>query len=75
MKVKDKVKVTGRGCVIVVEPDFEINMTDKIVFGENEFEIRGIERLSFMKNVGLVLRPNDVAYETISIGDEIEIVK
>ena len=50
-------------------------MTDKIVFGENEFEIRGIERLSFMKNVGLVLRPNDVAYETISIGDEIEIVK
>ena len=75
MEVKDKVKVTGRGCVIVVEPDCEINMTDKIVFGENEFEIRGIERLSFMKNVGLVLRPNDIAYETINIGDKIEMVK
>lgn len=75
MEVKDKVNVVGRGCVIVVEPDCEINITDKIIFGENEFEIRGIERLSFMKNVGLVLRPNDIVYETINAGDEIEIVK
>lgn len=75
MEVKDKVNVVGRGCVIVVKPDCEINITDKIIFGENEFEIRGIERLSFMKNVGLVLRPNDIVYETINAGDEIEIVK
>ncbi len=77
MEVKDKVNVVGRGCVIVVKPDCEINITDKIICGENEFEIRGIERLSAMKNknVGLVLRPNDIAYEMINVGDEIEIVK
>lgn len=75
MEVKDKVKVNGRGCVIIIEPDCEINMSDKVVFSDKEFEIAGIERLSFMKKVGLVLRPNDIAYETISIGDEVEIVK
>lgn len=75
MKVIDKVKVVGRGCVIVVEPDCEINISDKIVFGDNEFEIKGIERLSFMKKTGLVLRPNDAAYEKINIGDEIELTK
>lgn len=75
MKVIDKVKVVGRGCVIVVVPDCEINISDKIVFGDNEFEIGGIERLSFMKKTGLVLRPNDVVYEKINIGDEIELAK
>lgn len=75
MEVKDKVNVLGRGCVIVVEPDCEINIENKIRFGENEFEISGIERMSFMKNVGLVLRPNDIAYEMINVGDEIEVVK
>ena len=75
MKVKDKVKVIGRGCVIIIEPDCEINISDKIVFDERKFEIAGIERWSHMKTIGLVLRPNDVAYETISIGDEIEIKK
>ena len=39
MEVKDKVNVVGRGYVIVVKPDCEINITDKIIFGENEFEI------------------------------------
>ncbi len=73
MKVIDKVKVLGRGCVIVVEPDCEITMSDKVIFGENEFELNGIERLTNLKKVGLVLRPNDVAYDTINVGDEINI--
>lgn len=73
MEVKNKVKVLGRGCVIIVEPNCEIHLSDKIRCGENEFEIIGIEGISFMKTVGLLLRPNDIADNTISVGDEIEI--
>ena len=75
MVVKDKAKVVGRGCIIVTEPDCEINMSDKVIVGKKEFEIAGIERLSVMKTIGLVLRPNDIAQETINIGDKIEIIK
>ena len=71
MEVKDKIRVLGRGCVIIVEPTCEINISDKVICGENEFEITGIERLSFVKTIGLVLRPNDIAYKTINIGDNI----
>ena len=74
MKVKDKVKVLGRGCVIVVEPDCEINFSDNVKTADEVFEIVGIERWSHLKTTGLVLRPNDKAYETINIGDEIQIV-
>ena len=69
--VKDKVRVTGRGCVIILEPDGEINISDKVTCNGTEFGIVGIERLSFVKTVGLILRPNDVAYEKINVGDEI----
>lgn len=71
MEVKDKIRVLGRGCVIIVEPTCEINISDKVICGEEEFEIAGIERLSFVKTIGLVLRPNDIAYKTINIGDNI----
>ena len=75
MEVKDKVKVLGRGCVIIVESDSEITTSDKIICNNKEFEIAGIERLSHMKTVGLILRPNDKVYETINIGDTIQVVK
>lgn len=71
MEVKDKIRVLGRGCVIIVEPTCEINISDKVICGENKFEIAGIERLSCVKTIGLVLRPNDIAYKTINIGDNI----
>ena len=73
--VKDKVRVTGRGCVIIFEPDEEIHITDKVVCNGNEFSIAGIERLSFLKNVGLILRPNDLAQEKINIGDDITVLQ
>ena len=75
MEVKDKIKVTGRGCVIILEPDCDITMSDKVICGEHEFTIAGIERLSFIKTVGLILRPNDIAHETINVGDNIIISK
>ena len=75
MKVKDKVKVLGRGWVILVEPDCEIDISDKIICGDNEFEIAGVERLLFVKTVGLVLRPNYKVDDTINVGDEIQVVK
>ena len=71
MKVKDKIRVLGRGCVIIIEPTCEINISDKVICGENKFEIAGIERLSFVKTIGLVLHPNDTACKTINIGDNI----
>ena len=71
MEVKDKIRVLGRGCVVIVEPTCGINISDKVICGENKFEIAGIERLSFVKTIGLVLRPNDIACKTINIGDNI----
>ena len=73
MKIIDKVKVIGRGYVFIIIPDDTINMTDTIVFNGVQFKITGIERLSFMKQVGLILNPNDTAGNIINIGDEIEI--
>lgn len=71
MEVKDKIRVLGRGWVFIVEPTCEINIPDKVICGENKFEIAGIERLSFVKKIGLVLLPNDIACKTINIGDNI----
>lgn len=73
--VKDKVRVIGRGCVIILEPDGEINIADKVTCDGTEFCIVGIEKLSHMKTVGLTLRPNDLVQEKINIGDEIVIVR
>lgn len=75
MKVKDKVKVTGRGCVIIVEPDCEIDISDKIECNGVQFGISGIERWSHMKTTGLILRPNSDVYDAINIGDDLDIVK
>lgn len=72
-KVIDKVRVIGRGWVIVVEPDGEISMTDKLTCNGTEFTIAGIESVTFMKKVGLILRPNDMVDKTISVGDDIVI--
>ena len=71
MEAKDKIMVLGKGCVVIVEPTCGINISDKVICGENKFEIAGIERLSFVKAIGLVLHPNDIAYKTINIGDNI----
>lgn len=75
MKVIDKVKVLGRGYVLVVIPDNKINMCDKILFDNIQFEIVGIEQLTHMKQIGLVLSPNDIVGKLINIDDNIEIIK
>ena len=75
MKVLDKVKVMGRGYILVVIPKDIIQMTDEIVFNNIHFEIKGIERLSFIKKIGLLLSPNNMVGELINIGDEINIIK
>lgn len=75
MKVIDKVKVLGRGYILVIIPDDEINITDTILFDNIQFKIRGIERLSNMKQIGLILSPNDVVGKLIEIDDEITLLK
>ena len=75
MKVIDKVKVLGRGYILVIIPDDEINITDMILFDNIRFKICGIERLSNMKQIGLVLSPNDMVGKLIDIDDEITLLK
>lgn len=75
MKVIDKVKVLGRGYILVIIPDDEINITDTILFDNIKFKIHGIERLSNMKQIGLILSPNDVIGKLIEIDDEITLLK
>lgn len=75
MKVIDKVKVLGRGYVLVVIPDEPININDKILHKSVKYKITGIERVQHMKQIGLVLNPNDSVGVFIKIGDELTVLK
>jgi len=75
MKVIDKVKVLGRGYILIIIPDDEINITDTILFDNIQFKICGIERLNNMKQIGLVLSPNNAVGKLIKIDDEITLLK
>ena len=75
MIVQDKIRVIGRGWVIITETDEPPTIEDMIFVNDRYFSIAGIERVTFSKRLGLILRPNDEANETISIGDNMEIIK
>ena len=74
MKVENKVKVLGRGYVFVVFPICAIHCGDKVRCNGKDYEVRGVERMAFMKHVGLVLSPNEDAGREINMWDEIEVV-
>jgi hypothetical protein len=74
MIVEDKIRVLGRGWVIISETDEPPTISDEIKVNGKIFGIVGIERW-YTKRLGLVLRPNDEVNETISIGDNMEIIK
>jgi len=73
MKIIDKVRVIGRGNIVIVDNinGYVLHIDDKMKVGGLTFEITGIERLSSTKKVGLILRPNDKV-EEIKINDKIE---
>ena len=75
MIVQDKIRVIGRGWVIISETDEPPTISDEIEVNGKIFGIVGIERWSYSKRLGLILRPNDEVNETISIGDNMEIIK
>lgn len=75
MIVQDKIHVTGRGWVILSETDELPTLKDMVLAGDKYFGIVGIERVSYSKNLGLVLVPNNEVNEAISVGDTIEIIK
>ena len=75
MIVQDKIRVIGRGWVIISETDEPPTISDEIEINGKIFGIVGIERWSYSKRLGLILRPNDEVNETISIGDNMEIKK
>lgn len=75
MIVQDKIHVLGRGWVILSEADEPPTLKDMVLAGDKYFSIVGIERVSFNKNIGLILVPNDEANTTISVGDTIEIIR
>jgi len=74
MKIEDVVYVRGRGYVFLGEPEKDICINDKVQIDGAEFEVRGIERIKYVKSVGLILSPNNIAYVTIQPGDEIKII-
>ena len=75
MIVEDKIRVLGRGWVIITETDEPLTTSDEIESNGKIFEIAGIERWPYSKRLSLLLRPNDEANEIISIGDSMEIIK
>ena len=73
MKVDDVVRVMGRGYVFCGEPDREVHVGLKVRKDDAVFNIIGVERLSHIKRIGLVLSPNTMAGEMIKPRDDIEI--
>ena len=73
MNVIDKVRVIGRGNIVVVDniKEYPLHINDKVRVRDLQFEIRGIEFSEYMRHGGLILRPNDKV-EEIKINDKIE---
>lgn len=75
IKINDIVKVLGRGYVFVGEDAMEIHVGNKLKIQDKLFNISGVERVSHMKSVGLVLSHSDEAKDLCKIGDYVEVVK
>lgn len=73
MNVIDKVRVIGRGNIVVVDniKECPLHINDKVRVRGLQFEITGIEFSEHMRQGGLILRPNDKV-EEIKINDKIE---
>lgn len=73
MKVEDIVRVVGRGHIVCSHMDGRtIRVGDKVMAGDTEFEVRGIEKWQYSKAVGLLLSPNDLVPANFNIGDELK---
>ena len=70
MKVVDIIRVTDRGWVVVCDEDDELICGD-VIFNTagKEFTIKGVEKVTNISQVGLVLNPNDKVKDGITIGD------
>ena len=76
MKVEDIVRVVGRGHIVCSHLDDEvIHIGDKVMAGDVEFLVRGIERWSYSKSIGLLLSPNTSVPGCFRIGDEIKFME
>lgn len=74
MKIIDKVRVLGRGWILVCDEaaPHVLHIDDEIVKNGTTFRIRGIEMMSHSVKLGLILSPNDSVDDTFSVGDVIE---
>lgn len=73
MEVVEKVKVLGRGNVIIVDPcnyDCNFIVGDHVNIHDTEFGVSGVEIAPFTNKIGLVLYPNDKVSK-IEIGDKV----
>lgn len=77
MKVENIVYVIGRGNIVCshLETNEVIHIKDNIKINDNIFDITGIEMWEHSKDIGLILKPNDLVKEKVNINDTIEIVK
>ena len=76
MKVEDVVRVVGRGHIVCSHMDGRtIRVGDKVIAGDMEFEVRGIERWSYSKSIGLLLSPDTSVLGCFRIGDEIKFME
>ena len=76
MKVEDIVRVVGRGHIVCSHTDGRtIRVGDKVKAGNIEFVVRGIEKWSHSKAIGLLLSPSDLVPEHFRIGDEIKFME
>ena len=76
MRIVDIAKVPGRGTVYVCDPDSgeTLHCSDKVKKpgGKTIWEVTGVERMSHIKQIGVILRPSlklDLDLDQLSRGD------
>ena len=76
MRIKESVKVLGRGTVYICDPDpgETLHCGDKVKKpgGKTIWEVTGVERMSHMKQIGVILRPSlklDLDLDQLNQGD------
>lgn len=79
IRVKDIVKVIGRGYVIVTEPgNVDVHVDDLIKVRDEDtwqtFSVRGVESVSWMKTIGIVTLRSEDLNKMCKVGDYVEVI-
>lgn len=73
MKVVDVIHVIGRGWVVICNEDNDLICGDIVTVNDKKFTVVGIEKATFVNQMGYVLSPNNEVKDNIVVGSDLYI--